>query len=162
MSGTALLRKSAPASVVAGLDSLVPDHSTVSRRGDGQQYRQCACPGSAAAPDSCKRAHCQRQWRWRLRHEGLPRSHRPARRRCHHPDPQKRQALEDQPLRCRGTQRDLVRDAQAGTGDLEKWSGYHRRSLVETKMRCFKLLGERVMARDFNRQVAELQVRAAG
>jgi hypothetical protein len=43
----------------------------------------------------------------------------------------------------------------------KKWSGYHRRSLVETKMRCFKLLGERVMALDFDRQVAELQVRAA-
>ena len=43
----------------------------------------------------------------------------------------------------------------------KKWSAYHRRSLVETKMRCFKLLGERVMARDFDRQVAELQVRAA-
>jgi len=25
------------------------------------------------------------------------------------------------------------------------WTGYHRRSLVETKMRCFKLLGERVI-----------------
>ena len=43
----------------------------------------------------------------------------------------------------------------------KKWTGYHKRSLVETKMRCFKLLGERVMARDFDRQVAELQVRAA-
>lgn len=43
----------------------------------------------------------------------------------------------------------------------KKWTGYHRRSLVEAKMRCFKLLGERVMARDFDRQVAELQVRAA-
>ena len=43
----------------------------------------------------------------------------------------------------------------------KRWSGYHRRSLVETKMRCVKLLGERVMARDFKRQVAELQVRAA-
>lgn len=43
----------------------------------------------------------------------------------------------------------------------ERWSGCHRRSLVETKMRCFKLLGERIMARDFNRQVAELQVRVA-
>ena len=43
----------------------------------------------------------------------------------------------------------------------KKRSGYHRRSLVETKMCCFKLLGERVMARDFDRQVAELQVRAA-
>jgi hypothetical protein len=28
-------------------------------------------------------------------------------------------------------------------------------------MRCFKLLGERVMARDFDRQVAQLQARAA-
>ena len=28
-------------------------------------------------------------------------------------------------------------------------------------MRCFKRLGERVMARDFDRQVAELQIRAA-
>lgn len=48
-----------------------------------------------------------------------------------------------------------------GRAIWRKWSGYHRRSLVETKMRCFKLLGERVMARDFDRQVAELQVRAA-
>lgn len=43
----------------------------------------------------------------------------------------------------------------------KKWSGYHRRSLVETKMRCFKLLGECVNARLFNSQVAELQIRAA-
>lgn len=43
----------------------------------------------------------------------------------------------------------------------KQWSGYHRRSLVETKMRCFKLLGERVAARDFDRQVAELQIRAS-
>ena len=40
-----------------------------------------------------------------------------------------------------------------------RWSGYHRRSLIEAKMRCFKLLGERVMARGFDRQVAELQIR---
>ena len=48
-----------------------------------------------------------------------------------------------------------------GRGIWKKWSGYHRRSLVETKMRCFKLLGERVKARIFNSQVAELQIRAA-
>jgi hypothetical protein len=48
-----------------------------------------------------------------------------------------------------------------GRAIWKKWSGYHQRSLVETKMRCFKLLGERIMARDFDRQVAELQVRAA-
>jgi hypothetical protein len=43
-----------------------------------------------------------------------------------------------------------------GRAIWKRWSGYHRRSLVETKMRCFKLLGERIMARDFDRQVAEL------
>ena len=41
------------------------------------------------------------------------------------------------------------------------WSGYHRRSRVETKMHCVKLLGQRLMARDFNRRVAEVQVRIA-
>ena len=43
----------------------------------------------------------------------------------------------------------------------KKWSGYHRRSLVETKMHCFKRPGERVMARTFECQVAELHVRVA-
>ena len=42
-----------------------------------------------------------------------------------------------------------------------RWSGYHRRSRIETKMHCVKLLGQRLMARDFDRQVAELQVRIA-
>ena len=42
-----------------------------------------------------------------------------------------------------------------------KWSGYHRRSRVETKMHCMKLLGQRLMARDPDRQVAELQIRVA-
>jgi hypothetical protein len=43
----------------------------------------------------------------------------------------------------------------------KKWSGYHRRSLVETKMHCFKRLGERVLARTFERQVVALHVRVA-
>ena len=41
------------------------------------------------------------------------------------------------------------------------WSGYHRRSRVETKMHCMKLLGQSLMARDFDRQVAEIEVRIA-
>ena len=57
---------------------------------------------------------------------------------------------------------DILRTTtRVGRAIWKRWSGYHRRSLVETKMRCFKLLGERVMARDFDRQVAKLQVRAA-
>jgi hypothetical protein len=40
-------------------------------------------------------------------------------------------------------------------------TGYHRQSRVETKMHCVKLLGQRLSARDFDRQVAEIQIRAA-
>jgi hypothetical protein len=43
----------------------------------------------------------------------------------------------------------------------KKWTGYHRRSLIETKMRCLKLVGEPIMAKDYDRHVAELQIRAA-
>ena len=42
-----------------------------------------------------------------------------------------------------------------------KWSGYHRRSRVEAKMNCIKQLGHRLMAKAFDRQVAEVQIRAA-
>ena len=40
-------------------------------------------------------------------------------------------------------------------------TGYHCRSRVESKMHCVKLLGQSLMARDFDRQVAEIQVRIA-
>ena len=57
---------------------------------------------------------------------------------------------------------EIVRSSQRfGRAIWKRWSGYHQRSLVETKMHCFKLPGERIMARDFDRQVAEMQVRAA-
>ena len=39
---------------------------------------------------------------------------------------------------------------------MEKWSGYHRRSLVETKMHCIKLLGDKLSARSFDSQVNEV------
>jgi len=45
----------------------------------------------------------------------------------------------------------LAATRRLGRKIWKKWSGYHRRSPVETKMRCFKLLGGRVMARDFDR-----------
>ena len=48
-----------------------------------------------------------------------------------------------------------------GRAIWRNWSGYHRRSRVETKMHCMKLLGQRLMARDFDRQVAEFQIRVA-
>ncbi|MDU8914240.1 IS5 family transposase, partial [Aestuariicoccus sp. MJ-SS9] len=48
-----------------------------------------------------------------------------------------------------------------GKAIWRRWSGYHRRSRVESKMNCIKLLGQSLMARDFDRQVAEIQVRVA-
>ena len=48
-----------------------------------------------------------------------------------------------------------------GRAIWRRWSGYHRRSRVETKMHCVKLLGQGLMARDFDRQVAEIQIRVA-
>lgn len=43
----------------------------------------------------------------------------------------------------------------------KKWSGYHRRSLVETKMHCIKLLGDKLNARKFEIQVNEVHARVA-
>ena len=42
-----------------------------------------------------------------------------------------------------------------------KLTRYHRRSRAETKMNCVKLLGQGLMARDFDLQVAALQIRIA-
>ena len=43
----------------------------------------------------------------------------------------------------------------------KKWSGYHRRSLVETKMHCIKLLGDKLTSRSFPSQVNEIHARVA-
>jgi len=43
----------------------------------------------------------------------------------------------------------------------KKWSGYHHRSLVETKMHCIKLLGDKLSARNFQSQVNEVHARIA-
>ena len=57
---------------------------------------------------------------------------------------------------------DILRASRRfGRAIWRNWSGYHRRSLIEAKMRCLKLLGERLSARTTHRQTAELQIRAA-
>ena len=43
----------------------------------------------------------------------------------------------------------------------KKWSGYHHRSLVETKMHCIKLLGDKLSARNFQSLVSERHARVA-
>lgn len=43
----------------------------------------------------------------------------------------------------------------------KKWSDYHRRSLVETKIHCIKLLGDKLSAGSFDSQVNEIHARIA-
>ena len=52
---------------------------------------------------------------------------------------------------------DILRTSKrVGRAIWRRWSGYHRRSRAETKMHCVKLLGQRLSARYFDRQVAAL------
>jgi hypothetical protein len=55
----------------------------------------------------------------------------------------------------------LRRLKRVGRAIWRRWSGYHRRSRVETKMHRVKLLGQPLAAREFDRQVAEFQVSVA-
>ena len=43
----------------------------------------------------------------------------------------------------------------------KKLSGYHHRSLVETKIHCIKLLGDKLSAKNFDSQVNEIHARVA-
>ena len=43
----------------------------------------------------------------------------------------------------------------------KKWSNYRQHSLVETKMHCIKLLGDKLSARNFYSQVNEIHARVA-
>lgn len=48
-----------------------------------------------------------------------------------------------------------------GRASWKRWTGYHSRSRVEAKMRCLKAFGERIAARDPDRQTAEIHIRVA-
>ena len=48
-----------------------------------------------------------------------------------------------------------------GRAFWKRWTGYHVRSRIEAKMRCLKTFGERIAARDPDRQTAEIQIRVA-
>ena len=79
----------------------------------------------------------------------------------HHSAPQERKALEARQSRRVARNEALRASKRFGRTIWRRWSGYHRRSRVETKMHCVKLLGQRLAARDFDRQVAEFQIRMA-
>ncbi len=44
---------------------------------------------------------------------------------------------------------------------MEKWYSYHRRSLVQIKMHCIKLLSDKLSARNFDSQDNEIHARVA-
>jgi hypothetical protein len=48
-----------------------------------------------------------------------------------------------------------------GRAFWKRRTGYHVRSRIEAKMRCLKAFGERISARDPDRQTAEIQIRIA-
>lgn len=48
-----------------------------------------------------------------------------------------------------------------GRSFWKRWTGYHARSRIEAKMCCLKAFGDRIAARDPDRQTAEIQIRVA-
>ena len=86
-----------------------------------------------------------------------------AARDAHAVVPPRKNAKPWKPTSTRAIARNDAVNAQQYLGRTlwRRWSGYHRRSRVETKMHCIKLLGQSLMARDFERQVAEIQIRIA-
>ena len=69
--------------------------------------------------------------------------------------------MEANHCRCHRHERRTPRIKISGSGTLAKLERIPSRDRVETKMHCMKLLGQRLMAHDFDRQVAEVQVRVA-
>ena len=84
-------------------------------------------------------------------------------RKCHDAIPPRKNAKLWQTVTAGAAARNEILRASKYLGRAlwRRWSGYHRRSRVETKMHCVKLLAQRLMARDFDRQVAEIQVHIA-
>ena len=48
-----------------------------------------------------------------------------------------------------------------GRAFWKRWTGYNVRSRIEAKMRCLRAFGERIAARDPDRQTAEIRIRLA-
>ena len=48
-----------------------------------------------------------------------------------------------------------------GRAFWKRWTGYHARSRIEARMRRLKSFGERIAARDPERQTAEIHIRVA-
>jgi hypothetical protein len=93
-------------------------------------------------------------------------------RRCHsaiiarggtadHPDPQERRPWKEDCPAARARNETLRATRHYGRAFWKRWTGYHARSRAEAKMRCLKSFGERIAARDPDRQTAEIHIRVA-
>ncbi|MGP6086305.1 hypothetical protein ACTXGA_04980, partial [Antarctobacter jejuensis] len=101
---------------------------------------------------------------WERKGPGVPSARRSARRdrSCHrsvfeavnhavhaksmHPDPKARNET-------------LRATRHYGRAFWKRWTGYQARSRMESRMRSLKALGERISARDPDRQTAEIHIR---
>ncbi len=48
-----------------------------------------------------------------------------------------------------------------GRAFWKRWTGCHARRRIDARMRCLKAFGERIAARDLDRQTAEVHIRIA-
>ncbi|MFN4155225.1 MAG: transposase [Paracoccaceae bacterium] len=129
------------------LDQIPPDQEIASVTADGAfDTRKCHRCGGLRGP---------------IRGHGPPSHHRCPRRCRDHTAPQERQAMEADTAGAIARNEALRASKRLGRTIWRRWSGYHRRSRVETKMHCVKQLGQLLMAREFDRRVAEVQVRVA-
>lgn len=95
-------------------------------------------------------------------HPQVPLSHCGTRRHGRHPDPQEWPSLERGLSRRQGEEREPPRLEALRTGlSRKRLTGYHARSRAEAKMGCLKSFGNRIMARDPDRQTAEIHTRIA-
>jgi hypothetical protein len=80
----------------------------------------------------------------------------------HAPNPRKNAKLWKPDTPGARARNEAVRSSKyLGRASWRQLTEYHRRSRIKTKMHCVKLLGQRLSARDFDRQIAEIQIRAA-
>lgn len=145
---------------LAGLDWAVPDFSTLCRRQKtlnvSLPYRGAMALSTCSSTARVSNSRAKRPSRQHAMHapDGNKwNAHK-------HGDPKRRiwrklpMGIDEETLEVRASR-------YLGKALWRCWSEYHRQSRVETKMTCIKLLGQSQMSRDFDRQVAEIQVRIA-
>ncbi len=114
-----------------------------------------------AEPDPGRRADRHGHGRWRIRHAPLPQGHHLPASDTEHPDPENGRLWKDDCPAARARNETLRATRQYGWAFWKRWTGYHARNRIEAKIRCLKAFGERIAARDPDRQTAEIHIRIA-